>query len=687
MRRLSIIAAFLTLPFLSAQSQLNEDQPNVENLDSLKEVLIQNDSPEEKIQTLIYIGYHHWWNENYDDAIITAKKALKIAESSKTDSLRISPIKLLSSAYGYNFNDTEFLSSNYSLLTLAKKYGATFAYMEALNDRGVYFLQTENKDSSLYYLTKLNDVSKKHPKNIFTVNTLFNLGYLCRTLDLEERALKYYNEAFKSANEVEDTYTRFYICYELYALYHKKNVPDSAAHYLNLADASRSIYDLKSINFNFLLIQFRTNHLDNNYAACDSLLSEMDKMNLTQNQYFEFAQFQLCKINQEVQKRHYKKALNRISDNETNTLHFFKSVDILEITEIKATCYSELEDYQSALIYSRKVKELTDSLNQPFNLERLLTLQMEYEMDKDISLLRESHEKTTVEVEKKNSQIIASVLSVIILLILLGIAFFMFSAKKTQAKKLEKMVEFRTKEIEKANGELKHKISELTAFNHVTSHDFKQPIRNISAFTSLLAVKKKNLLDDEAKQYLQFLEKSSQQLNNLLSSLEYYNSIESELNKQINLVNSSLNDVLFQAKALIRINKTMKIELLSEAPSIQLQTEPNLLTIVIKNLIENGLKYNTSEVKKIEISHVASAKEHIISVRDNGIGIKPEFQDKIFFMFERLHSKSEYDGTGLGLAICTRLVTALNGKITVKSGLGKGSVFSVHLPNELVSNN
>jgi K+-sensing histidine kinase KdpD len=67
-------------------------------------------------------------------------------------------------------------------------------------------------------------------------------------------------------------------------------------------------------------------------------------------------------------------------------------------------------------------------------------------------------------------------------------------------------------------------------------------------------------------------------------------------------------------------------------------------------------------------------------------GIKPEFQDEIFFMFERRHAKSECDGTGLGLAICTRLVTALNGRITVKIDLGQGSLFFVHLPNELISN-
>ena len=661
-------------------NQEEEVQPFIENIDSLKQTLKSDLSSEEEIRTLSYIGYNYWWKEDFENAIKYAKEAVILAKTESNDSLLIQPLNLLSSSYSYILDYDNFLKYNYELIQIAQHFRTPHAYMEALNDRGVYYLESQHKDSCLYYLKRLSLVSKKLPHNDFQAITLLNLGLLNFGLKLEEKANDYYIQSFEAAKEYGDYYTNFFVSAELYAYYKKNNLPDSAAFFLKEIEKAKEIYDLPSIHFKYLLILFRGEFLDGKTEKCEELLEKMNELNISSSQFFEYSQLELCKIKIEVEKGLFNEALQRINRNEKETEHFYDTVKLIEITEIKAKCFSGLGNFEEAFKTSLDLKHQTDSINEPLNEARMLALKMEHGIDRELIELRESNTRTNLEVEKKNLQFLTAFLGVIVLLILLGIAYYRFSVKKNQTKNLKRIVEQSTQEIKLANSSLKQKVDVLTAFNHITSHDLKQPIRNISSFTSLLLTKKHENVDAECERYLGFIDRACFQLNDLLNSLEYYNSIESELNKEVKFSKTSLVEIIDQSVDLVTISPEDEIKILPSIGTVKIITASSFVAIIIKNLIENGLKYNDRQSGLIEIGFSSSKTEHIIAISDNGIGIKPEYHEKIFLMFERLHSKSDYEGTGLGLAICCRLANALHGKITVESELGKGSTFKLHLP-------
>ena len=107
---------------------------------------------------------------------------------------------------------------------------------------------------------------------------------------------------------------------------------------------------------------------------------------------------------------------------------------------------------------------------------------------------------------------------------------------------------------------------------------------------------------------------------------------------------------------------------------------PEILQLILKNIIENGLKYNRSEVPEVMVKTTATENNYEIAISDNGIGIAKEFQDQIFQMFKRLHTRQEFEGTGMGLAICKKIIRRLGGEISIESEGGKGSTFLVQLP-------
>ena len=110
------------------------------------------------------------------------------------------------------------------------------------------------------------------------------------------------------------------------------------------------------------------------------------------------------------------------------------------------------------------------------------------------------------------------------------------------------------------------------------------------------------------------------------------------------------------------------------------QASPQAIQVILKNLVENAMKYNDKEVPEVGLSYTKNATHHLLSVRDNGIGVKPEYHEQIFQMFKRLHTRQHYAGTGMGLAISRKLARRFGGDITVESTPGKGSVFTLHWP-------
>jgi len=243
---------------------------------------------------------------------------------------------------------------------------------------------------------------------------------------------------------------------------------------------------------------------------------------------------------------------------------------------------------------------------------------------------------------------------------------------------LELKVAERTEELQKANSNLEQANYELRTFNYIASHDIKEPIRNIGNFVGLI---KSQLPDDIVKDlglYFETIQKSSKQLYNLVEDFAKY--IDFSKNEEMPKAEVDLNNIVDGIIANVSlIGKYPHGKIINHGlPTIFSNQSANY--VILKNLLENGLKYNDSEVPKVELSYHSTPSFHLICIQDNGIGIKEDYFNNIFKMFKRLHGKNQYEGTGIGLALVDLLTKKLNGKIEMESELKKGSLFKLYLP-------
>ncbi|MGE5411445.1 MAG: PAS domain S-box protein [Clostridiales bacterium] len=240
----------------------------------------------------------------------------------------------------------------------------------------------------------------------------------------------------------------------------------------------------------------------------------------------------------------------------------------------------------------------------------------------------------------------------------------------TQRKKAEE-------ELKQTLEALKRSNSDLEQFAYAASHDLQEPLRMISNYTGLLQRHLKGSLDEKSLQFMEFIVDGSKRMNLLIQGLLSYSRITSKKDKFTSVdLNLVLKDVLkdlqfaiFESKAQIEIE---------EMPSVK--ADPIQMKQLFQNLISNAIKFRGKEDPCIKVGVKVSNKEYIFSVKDNGIGISPDYFKKVFVIFQRLHSHSVYPGAGIGLAICKRIVEHHSGSIWIESEEGKGTSFYFSIP-------
>lgn len=230
--------------------------------------------------------------------------------------------------------------------------------------------------------------------------------------------------------------------------------------------------------------------------------------------------------------------------------------------------------------------------------------------------------------------------------------------------------------VTKLNEELLRSNKELERFAYITSHDLQEPLRMITSFTQLLAKQYGDKLDEKANEYIDFAVNGAKRMYDLLNGLLDYSRIHSKGNdfSHVDLMNvlentlKNLSLKIEERKAVIRSD---------ELPSVI--GDESQMVHLFQNLISNSIKFST-DTPRIYISSKSEADHYVISVKDEGIGVEPQYFNKIFHIFQRL-LPNEFEGTGIGLAICKRIVERHGGIIWVESEFGKGSIFSFTIPN------
>ncbi|HKL03025.1 MAG TPA: PAS domain S-box protein, partial [Cryomorphaceae bacterium] len=254
----------------------------------------------------------------------------------------------------------------------------------------------------------------------------------------------------------------------------------------------------------------------------------------------------------------------------------------------------------------------------------------------------------------------------------------------TEQKNLEIQLKNVNRKLQKHTYELERSNEELEQFAFITSHDMQEPLRMISSFMDLLEKRYGDQLDEKALQYIHFATTGAKRMKQIILDLLEYSRANRPKEKVDDI---DLNQVLSDFKELRRslISENSVSILSDELPSVI--TYKALVTQIFHCLLDNAIKYaKVDTAPVIEIKSREKENKWEFAISDNGVGIDPEYFDKIFVIFQRLHNREEYKGTGIGLAIAKRSVEFLGGQIWLESVVGEGTTFYFTIP-KIKSNN
>jgi PAS domain S-box-containing protein len=243
----------------------------------------------------------------------------------------------------------------------------------------------------------------------------------------------------------------------------------------------------------------------------------------------------------------------------------------------------------------------------------------------------------------------------------------------TERKRVQQALEKQAQELARSNAELEQ-------FAYVASHDLQEPLRMVSSYAQLLLRRYQGQLDSEADEFIEFMVGGATRMQELINDLLAYSRVgtQGKIFKTIDC-NQVLKQVLDSLRATIEATQARIII----DPLPVLTADPAQLVQLFQNLLSNALKFHGQAPPDIRISATEEAGKTLFLVADNGIGIDPQYAERIFLLFQRLHTTREYPGTGIGLAICKKIVELHGGRIWIESKPGEGTIFYFTIPSKL----
>jgi PAS domain S-box-containing protein len=247
---------------------------------------------------------------------------------------------------------------------------------------------------------------------------------------------------------------------------------------------------------------------------------------------------------------------------------------------------------------------------------------------------------------------------------------------------LELTVQERTATLNQANEELTRSNQELEQFAYVASHDLQEPLRAVMGYTQLLAKGYSDQLDETGQQYAAYVVEGAARMQQLIQDLLEYSRVGT---RDLILTPTHCTAVLERVLECLQPAIAQSSAIITYDPLPIVTADKTQLTQLLQNLIGNAIKFRRELPPRIHISATCNLDEershYLFSIRDNGIGIKPRYLERIFEIFKRLHTRREFPGTGIGLAICKKIVDRHKGHIWAESEPGSGTIFYFTIPH------
>ncbi len=575
----------------------------------------------------------------------------------------------LAIAYTFQANYDKALQYNFQSLVTREEEGNKYEISVALNNIGLVYFKLKNYEKALEYYTKSLEFLNESGSQVFKDRLLINIG-LC------------YNQILNQ----QDSYTKA-----------QKYIMDGLS-LCQPACANSTVmegkFGLGKSNFGLGNYQVAID----NYSQSLMLAQELNDKRFQLENLVALAEIKIITKNESDAKKHLEEAERIVFGTEYNEL-------AISIYKHYSKLFNQLNDYKNAALYQDKYIAVKDSTYSEQLIKNLASVQANYEERANLLTIQEKDENIKLQNELIARQRLQYIFIVLVSILIILLATVLIWANRRQHRhnaalsEAKRVIEEQNKELTKSNEELDRRVQqktrdlfltneslsqvneELDNFIYRTSHDIRGPLVTLKGVcnVALLDVK-----DNLAIDYLRRLDLTAEKLNSILTRLLIVNQINhSEL--EANPIDfKQMIDTILVSERKNGLPKNLAIEYQID-PSVKLNSDHQLVKIVLENLIDNAIKfYNTSEritpFVKINIDR-GNADKIRIRVEDNGIGINPSDKDQIFHLFVRASERSETGGIGLYLS---KLSThRLGGEIILADTSEKGTTFLVLIPSDL----
>ncbi len=505
----------------------------------------------------------------------------------------------------------------------------------------LHFYQKKYKDALTYYSNALAICESNQALPLkYTFNCLSAIGSTYQEMGLQKEALDFNLRSLELAKQIGNDRNKAYALLNIGEIYAEQGIFGQAQEVLNSALRIGKAMSLVRVE----ILAYK------NLGQLYLQQNQIDKALLSLNQAYA-----LCK------------------EANSNSM-------LVEVLQVMASAHEANYNYAAANQYLREYTALKDALLNETTVKEISRLNTLYELEKkesEIQILQK--ERELFKAEQRADQLTNTILIVtsIFLLIISGLFFYWMTEQRKSNIKLQSL----NQQVEDQNRQLASYNEELRQYAYVASHDLQEPLRTIGSFVTILKRKYTDHLDDQARQYMDYVTEGVSRLQRLLKDLLAYTRIDREktdfdlvhTGALVRTVLDSLHETIREAQANI---------FFEEASMPTVKGNSLRLSQVFQNLISNAIKFRGEAPPEVEVGCLTEADkgEYLFYVRDNGIGIPADFQAKMFEMFTRLHARHEYDGSGIGLATCRKIVENHGGRIWAESEPGMGTAIFFTLP-------
>lgn len=651
------------------------------NIDSLKRVL-KTEIPDTLRLNILFEVSSYYGETDLDKSLETVYEILKVAERAgiQKDVCR-----------GYMEMGNTQRKMNFPLDTVLNTFEKVLACCESTNDLdckgrayvgigGIYYLNGHGVNAVSYFQKSLK-VAEVSKDTLSIIASYANMANVLNDRKEYYKAIDYSVQALNYAKESNDLSRVGQITHNLGNSYYLLESFDTALVYYEEALLSKQEINAELSQIFTLACIGGIHVYEGRFELAQDYLEEGYKIARKLDYPIGMRTVATYRCLNALKQERYNEAIQLARDGLSYYTPDEKDGYTADFHNMLSESFENINQHDSALVHLKIAQEINDSIFLIDKETQIQQLEIGFQLkqkDTENELLKTEQAFTQQKLTARNYLLIGLATA---LLLAFGWGFTLLRnirEKKKMNSLLESQVAERTQELVAANEQLQKANYELKSFNHIASHDLKEPIRNVGNYVGIISRQLPDQIKVKFQDYFKIIRQSTSQLYTLIEDIASYSHLSNDnINEKTEVDMEEVVASIVAGLESAEANNRGEVHF-ENLPTII--SRSSLIFVALKNLIENGLKFNESAMPTVRLNYESDEDQHRVIVSDNGIGIDPEFHEQIFVMSKRLHSAYEYQGSGIGLAMTKLAVEKLGGTIELYSELGAGSTFTIILP-------